>query len=79
LVQIGVALGGAAGTKFAGKLAMMVSSSTRLRRLHLDDWTFRKGRNYGTIIVDDESGSPSICSQTGIAKRFRNGWKSIRQ
>ena len=34
----------------------------RCRRSHaiigLDDWAFRKARNYGTIIVDHESGKP---------------------
>lgn len=70
LSQICLALGGAAGARLAGKLAMAVSGSTLLRLLHkmeapmveeprvigLDDWAFRKGRNYGTIIVDHESG-----------------------
>ncbi|HRW11418.1 MAG TPA: transposase [Caldilineaceae bacterium] len=51
---------------------MTASGSTLLRLLHkkeaplpeepriigLDDWAFRKGRNYGTIIVDHESGMP---------------------
>jgi transposase len=72
LSQIGLALGGVAGARLAGKLAMTVSGSTLLRLLHkieapvtaglriirLDDWAFRKGRNYGTIIVDHESGKP---------------------
>jgi len=70
LVQIALALGGAAGAKLAGKLAMAASGSTVLRLLHqleaplienlrvigIDDWAFRKGRDYGTIIVDQESG-----------------------
>jgi transposase len=60
LSQICLALGGAAGARLAGKLAMTVSGSTLLRLLHkmeaplpeephvigLDDWAFRKGRNY---------------------------------
>jgi transposase len=72
LSQICLALGGAAGARLAGKLAMTVSGSTLLRLLHkmeaplpeephvigLDDWAFRKGRNYGTIIVNHESGKP---------------------
>ena len=72
LSQICLALGGAAGARLADKLAMRVSGSTLLRLLHkmevpvteepriiaLDDWAFRKGRNYGTIIVDHESGRP---------------------
>lgn len=72
LVQISLALGGAAGARLAGNLAMTVSGSTLLRLLHrmeappaeepriigIDDWAFRKGRNYGTIIVDHERGKP---------------------
>jgi transposase len=70
LTQIGLALGGKAGARLAGKLAMIASPSTLLRLLHrleapavgepriigIDDWAFRKGRDYGTIIVDHESG-----------------------
>ena len=72
LSHICLALGGAAGARLADKLAMAASGSTLLRLLHkmeaplpeepriigLDDWAFRKGRNYGTIIVDHESGKP---------------------
>lgn len=72
LVQIGLALGGAAGARLASKLAMAASGSTLLRLLHqmeapsieaprvigIDDWAFRKGRNYGTIIIDHETGKP---------------------
>lgn len=72
LGHICLALGGAAGARLADKLAMTVSGSTLLRLLHkmeapvvegprvigLDDWAFRKGRNYGTIIVDHESSKP---------------------
>lgn len=72
LSQICLALGGAAGARLADKLAMTVSGSTLLRLLQkmeapvteeprvigLDDWAFRKGRNYGTIIVDHERGKP---------------------
>jgi transposase len=72
LVHIGLALGGAAGARLAGKLAMVASGSTLLRLLHhmetppveqprvigIDDWAFRKGRDYGTIIIDHETGRP---------------------
>lgn len=72
LSQICLALGGAAGARLANQLAMTASGSTLLRLLHkmeaplpeeprvigLDDWAFRKGRNYGTIIVDHENGNP---------------------
>ena len=72
LTQIGLALGGKAGARLAGKLAMGASASTLLRLLHqiqtpaigeprnigIDDWAFRKGRDYGTIIIDHEKGRP---------------------
>jgi transposase len=70
LTQIGLALSGQAGTKLADKLGMTASGSTLLRLLHhletpaveqprvigIDDWAFRKGRSYGTLIVDHERG-----------------------
>ena len=51
---------------------MAASASTLLRLLHqievpaieeprvigIDDWAFRKGRDYGTIIIDHETGKP---------------------
>ena len=72
LVQIGLAQGGQAGARLANKLLMPASSSTVLRLIHqlevpaveppriigLDDWAMRKGRRYGTIIVDHETGRP---------------------
>jgi transposase len=70
LAQIGLALGGQAGARLADKLSMTTSTSTVLRLLHqqeapeieaprvigIDDWAFRKGDNYGTIIVDHQRG-----------------------
>lgn len=70
LTQIGLALGGQAGTKLADKLGMTASGSTLLRLLYhletpaieeprvigIDDWAFRKGRRYGTLIIDHERG-----------------------
>jgi len=72
LMQIGLALGGEAGARLAHNLAMSASASTLLRLLHqmeapmieqprvigIDDWAFRKGRNYGTLIIDHETGKP---------------------
>jgi transposase len=69
-MHIGLALGGKAGSRLAGKLAMAASASTVLRQIRgleasvaatprvigIDDWAFRKGRDYGTIIIDHESG-----------------------
>lgn len=72
LAHIGLALGGSAGARLAKKLMMFASASTVLRLLHqmeapsiaepriigIDDWAFRKGRDYGTIIIDHETGKP---------------------
>ena len=66
--QVGAALGGEAGARLLQHLAMPASADTVLRlvrRLPLsdpepprvvavDDWAMRKGRTYGTIVVDLE-------------------------
>jgi len=68
----GLALGGAAGARRLTRQGLPVSRSTLLRRvrgLHLpegpapevvgiDDWAWRKGHRYGTIVVDLERGCP---------------------
>src|SRR3954453_12964937 len=66
--QIGLALGGEAGSRLAGRLAMPVSGDTLLRLvrasgivvsptpriLRVGDWAWRRGQRYGTIICDLE-------------------------
>jgi transposase len=68
LYHVGQALGGAAGARLLNHLAMPASDDTLLRILRkrsreshhnprvlgIDDWAIRKGRNYGTILVDLE-------------------------
>ena len=72
LAQIGLTTGGEAGVRLGKKLAMNTSPATMIRLIRqldtpvtttpriigIDDWAFRKGRTYGTIIVDHELGKP---------------------
>ena len=66
--QIGFVLGGVAGTRLVHKQGMPTSADTLLRLvrsstdpdfsppriLGVDDWAWRKGQTYGTILVDLE-------------------------
>src|SRR5437763_6425975 len=66
--RVGVALGGEAGARLLQGLAMATSADTVLRLVRglplpepeppravgVDDWAVRKGRSYGTILVDLE-------------------------
>jgi len=68
--SIGYTLGGEAGSRLTARLSMTTSPDTLLRRVKqlkdesappprfvgIDDWAWRKGQRYGTIIVDLERG-----------------------
>lgn len=72
LQQIGLALGGRAGVRLATPLGMPTSRMTLLRRIRalelppyapptvvgIDDWAWRKGHTYGTLVVDRERHCP---------------------
>jgi transposase len=68
--DIGSSLGGEAGSRLAARMAIATSPDTLLRRVKrlknesappprivgIDDWAWRKGQRYGTIVVDLECG-----------------------
>jgi transposase len=67
---LGLALGGEAGSRVSERLAIPTSPDTLLRRVKqqpgepgaaprvigIDDWAWRKGQKYGTIVIDLERG-----------------------
>lgn len=73
LIDISQAAGGEGGARLAKKLGMIISPDTLIRLilknasssdppsvriLGVDDWAFRKGHDYGTILVDLERKCP---------------------
>jgi transposase len=84
LEQIALVLGGSAGSRLAEQLGILASGQTLLRQLRckgntssalaprvlgIDDWAWRKGRRYGTILCDLERGKvvdllPDRCAES---------------
>jgi transposase len=72
LVALGLATSAQVSERLAPQLSMLVSAPTLLRRLRavacpppksvrilgVDDWAWKKGRSYGTILVDLEKRCP---------------------
>jgi transposase len=65
--ETGLALGGAAGARQLARHAIPASRSPVLRRVRrlppphvvgIDDWAWRTGHRYGTIVIDVERGCP---------------------
>ena len=91
LKQIALALGGSAGSRLAEQFGILASGSTLLRELRqragavsvsprvvgIDDWAWRKGQRYGTIVCDLERGKVIDLLPDRPPKAPRHGSKLI--
>lgn len=81
---IGQAMGGEAGARLSQRLAMKCSPATLLRLVRqaplpssstvrvvgVDEWAWRKGQSYGTILVDLEQQAPIDLLEDATAESF---------
>jgi transposase len=81
---IGEAMGGEAGARLSQRLAMKSSPATLLRLVRqaplpssstvrvvgVDEWAWRKGQSYGTILVDLEQQAPIDLFEDATAESF---------
>lgn len=86
-VRMGLAVGGKAGSRLSRELHLHTSAVTLLGQecgieepsgalptmIGVDDWTFRNGVCYGTLLVDLQTIGPRMCCQTGLQLLFSHG------
>jgi zinc-finger of transposase IS204/IS1001/IS1096/IS1165 len=93
LRAVGLALGGRAGARLAGRLAAGVSRMTLIRRIRalpdpatqhapavlgVDEFALRCGHSYGTLLVDVQPAARWRSCQTGRPTRSLPGWPPTR-
>jgi transposase len=92
--EISLATSGKGGERLADKLGMPLSDATLLWSLYLvplpevgqvevlgiDDWSYRRGKRYGSILVDLQTRHPSsTCCQNARSTRSSPGWRRTRK